>query len=138
MSTALQWVNNDHYRRAEVLHRARQGAAQTLGPPPTLPRKALPAQPVVPTRFVQCSSNWKEIIRAVALKHNVPLRELRGRLRPTHVVAARFELYYRLQRWGRFGGARISQTQIGRLLHRDHASVGYGAAIYAARLGYDL
>lgn len=59
----------------------------------------------------------REIIRAVALEHGLQPRDLLGRDRFGHFIAARREAMVRLREAG------FSYPQIGRFLGRDHSTI---------------
>ena len=74
---------------------------------------------------------WRDIVDEVCAKHNVSVTEICGEQRTRGVVAARYEVFYRLSK-----ETGMSLAQIGRHVgERDHTTVLYGVRKHLARMG---
>lgn len=71
----------------------------------------------------------KMIIKAVAQKHLVTVKEMLSDRRDKHLAMARQEACYELR-----ARTELSTPQIGRLLNRDHSTVLHGCRRHEARL----
>lgn len=78
-------------------------------------------------------TEWKDIAREVATKHNVSVGEIKGNRRSTYLVEARHELFYRLAH-----ETTMSLPEIGRRVGgKDHTTVLHGIRRHAERHGLD-
>lgn len=68
------------------------------------------------------------ILTETAAKHGLEVVDLVAARRSKHLVPARHEAMYRCVR-----ETTLSLTVIGRIFHRNHTSVGYGAMMHADR-----
>lgn len=94
-------------------HSARKGAGvQTNGGRRFSPNHYVPINMLLP-----CSGAF--LRKVVSLRHDVHEREITGRSRIKHIVAARHEAAYLIARH-----TRLSMVQVGKLLGgRDHATI---------------
>lgn len=74
--------------------------------------------------------NWRKIIREVCAKHAVSMNDVLSDYRAVHVVAARFECYWRLRTELKMSFPTIGKAMGG----RDHSSVVHGVRKYEARM----
>lgn len=62
----------------------------------------------------------KQLLRDIALRHDIGVNDILGYNRQPHVVAARFEAYRALRESG------LSLCAIGDIMKRDHTTVLHG------------
>ena len=71
-------------------------------------------------RAMRLLPDWaKEVVREVAMRHDVPVRDIFGAARRRSIVAARHEAIYRVK----FEKPSLSSGQLGLWFNRDHSSV---------------
>ena len=85
-----------------------------------------------PLRFVpdQPKLSWREILHAVARKHNIPVDWILSERRSGPIVLARQEAMYRI-----YEETTLSLPGIGSRLNRDHTTVLHGIRAHAKRIG---
>lgn len=135
MSTVTNavWEMSEGDRRRAFAQRAAKAARRALhtrdfiqvsssAPVVAEPVPAASDAPAKPT-------TWRHDLYEVANKHGINPLDIVGVFRDRPLVAARYELFWRLRTERKFSFGRI-----GLLLNRDHATVKYGVAKHAAKL----
>lgn len=150
-------VSAELARRSRITNRAARGAALRLREmgikPPVriapsdlvldrvdadLPAP-LPAAPRVPKKFTSNTNNVRLIVKTVLVKHRVSRSRLLAPGKADRAALhARQEICYRLLRYGKVRGVRVTPGVVGRLIERDRTTVLYNAEKFAADRGWDL
>jgi chromosomal replication initiation ATPase DnaA len=79
---------------------------------------------------VEVKVNYNAIISDVCASLGITLQDIQGKSKKSEIVTARFYTANKLREYG------LSYSIIGRLLHRDHASIMHAVRTYQARLEY--
>jgi len=79
--------------------------------------------------------HWSAIVKQVAKKHGLKSKDLLGTSRIKHIVAARYEAYYRMRTEITVNGHPISFPEIGRRFRKDHSSIMWGFYKHATLIG---
>jgi hypothetical protein len=104
-------------RYAEARARLRGARVPEVRSRPVEPELISIADPEVPVALVG-RSDWRVLLKLVAMKHNLSPNDILGLDRRVVVVVARRQIADLLRTH-----MRLSLPQIGRLLHRDHTSI---------------
>lgn len=104
--------------------------------PAFLPKRV--HQPVVKRSMIPPewpSWGWHKIVSEVCEQHGIKVRDVMNGGREPRLVGCRWEIMWRMRNEVLVGGKQISLPEIGRRLHRHHASVLYGIRKYESLVG---
>lgn len=131
------WEMDEDARREAIIQRASRGAAKALRGgrrdvivvAPTQTAETKPPRMPLPIYAPEGAPLWKRIVYEVAIKHNIPVILIMGNQRTRDVVAARHEVYYRLQQ-----ETNLSIAGVGRKMNRDHTTILAGMKAHLRRV----
>jgi chromosomal replication initiator protein len=130
------WEMNENDRRKAFAARAKKGARKTLGMRDVIqvssaaPCASEPVPAIV--GIPEQAPTWRKILYQVAMKHGVSPSDITSVYKTKHIVAARYEAFYRMRE-----ELKISFPRIGMYLGRDHTTVLAGYRKHAARLAQE-
>ncbi len=115
------------YRAKVVAIRRRMEVASNHMGLPYRPLHVYSMREILPEVDVNRMPRWRRIVWEVCLKYNVKIDDVLSHCRTTKLCTARHEAMWRMR-----NETKMTTTQIGRVMHRDHSSAIHGIRKHAA------